>query len=144
MTDSPPHDTCTQLQPWKAESAALEEDTSDDTLAVWMPPGTCEDTVAISLDKAWMGRLVGMAVRQHGLTALSNWISTLGGAYAALGDDSRTHAEGAERMAIQQFHVARKLDDAALAARCLVFVALSLIQRGACTCCVSLWVQCGG
>ena len=61
---------------------------------------------------------------------MTNWLSTLGGAHAALGQYSAEHAINAERMARRQYHVAMLLGDRALAARCIVFMASALIQQG--------------
>jgi hypothetical protein len=80
---------------------------------------------------AILGQLCNPQVHtQRRLSEISLWISTLGGAYSALGDASLERAAEAERLAIRQYRVARALGDPGLAARCQLFVAWSWMQRG--------------
>lgn len=58
------------------------------------------------------------------------WLSTLGGAWSALGEYSRAAVDRAAETSLRQLALAERMGDAVLAARCRVFVALALIQYG--------------
>jgi hypothetical protein len=68
--------------------------------------------------------------RAMALTQLSLWLTTIGGAYSALGMQSVTAACSAERNAWHQVAVARAIGDRSLEARCLLHVAFSALQQG--------------
>ena len=79
----------------------------------------------------WSDITMAALQRHIRLGTISLWISTLGGAYSALGDHSPLHAAEAELLAIKQYRVAIALGDPSLAGRCKLFVAWSYSQRGA-------------
>lgn len=59
-----------------------------------------------------------------------SWLSTLGGAFSALGDYFENAAKMAGRISLRQFTLAMRLNDPNIEARCRLFMALSLIQQG--------------
>uniref|UniRef100_A0A182J4F0 Uncharacterized protein n=1 Tax=Anopheles atroparvus TaxID=41427 RepID=A0A182J4F0_ANOAO len=63
------------------------------------------------------------------LTELMAWLSTLGGAFSALGDYQQACAETAGKISIHQMKLAFRLGDPALVARCQLYLAISLIQK---------------
>jgi len=77
----------------------------------------------------WGDKILGLAERHKVLTVSSLMLSTLGGAYSALGDVSIARSLQAEALAHYQYRVAMSLGDAGLAKRCQFFVAWSIIQR---------------
>lgn len=82
------------------------------------------------LDYKWSEKLMQMvAERQESEHAMS-WLSTLGGAFSALGEEFEHCAEMAGKISVKQFELAMRLDDPLLVARCKLYAALSLIQRG--------------
>ncbi|XP_015773529.1 PREDICTED: uncharacterized protein F58A4.6-like [Acropora digitifera] len=64
------------------------------------------------------------------LQGVMAWLSTLGGAYSAMGEYINSYSEKAGQISYQQLLVAIRLGNPILAAQCKVFAALSLIQRG--------------
>lgn len=84
---------------------------------------------ALGPARTWGLRLARMLHRDRELRALSLWISTLGGAYSALGDNNLMFAEEAEALANRQRRVALALDDPGLARTCEIFVAFAAIQQ---------------
>lgn len=82
------------------------------------------------MDKSWnikIGRLVAEQVELENAMA---WLSTLGGAYSALGDNSVKFAEAASQVSVQQLKLALRIGDPATLCRCRIYVAMSLLQRG--------------
>lgn len=59
-----------------------------------------------------------------------SWLSTLGGAFSALGDYYSGCAEIAGKISFRQLHLALRLGDANIVSRCRLYFSLSLIQRG--------------
>ncbi|KAF9796668.1 hypothetical protein SFRURICE_010639 [Spodoptera frugiperda] len=59
-----------------------------------------------------------------------SWLSTLGGAYSALGDYFDHCAEEAGRISLRQYKLSRMLGDEGLAARSRLYSALSQAQKG--------------
>lgn len=58
-----------------------------------------------------------------------SWLSTLGGAFSALGDYSINFAEIAGKISLNQLYLAFRLGDPTVISRCRLFFSLSLIQR---------------
>ena len=77
----------------------------------------------------WGDKVLALAERHKVLTVTSLMLSTLGGAYSALGDISIARSLQAEVLAHYQYRVAIGLGDVGLAKRCQFFVAWSVIQR---------------
>lgn len=61
---------------------------------------------------------------------MMSWLSTLGGAFSALGDYFEDRAEIARKISIQQMKLAFRLEDPGLIARCLLYFSIALIQKG--------------
>jgi len=59
-----------------------------------------------------------------------SWLSTLGGAFSALGDLSSSWAEEAGHVSLTQLRIAIKLEDPGIRSRCRIYAAISLLQRG--------------
>ncbi|KAH1011760.1 hypothetical protein HUJ04_001057 [Dendroctonus ponderosae] len=58
-----------------------------------------------------------------------SWLSTLGGAFSALGDYFENCAETAGRISMQQLMLAARIGDPNVQARCRLYFSLSLIQK---------------
>lgn len=58
-----------------------------------------------------------------------SWLSTLGGAFSALGDYFEDRAEIAGKISIHQMRLALRLGDPTLISRCKLFFSISLMQR---------------
>ncbi|OXA52968.1 uncharacterized protein LOC110851199 [Folsomia candida] len=71
-----------------------------------------------------------VSVRCELETALS-WLSTLGGAFSALGDLSINYAQEAAEVSYKQMKIAWRMRDPLIEARCRLYIAISLLQRGA-------------
>lgn len=59
-----------------------------------------------------------------------SWLSTLGGAFSALGDNQIHCAVVAGRISVQQFRIAMELGDEITVIRCILYYGMSLVQRG--------------
>ncbi|KAG5897845.1 hypothetical protein JTB14_011843 [Gonioctena quinquepunctata] len=58
-----------------------------------------------------------------------SWLSTLGGAFSALGDYFPNCAHTAGKISFHQLNLAHRLGDPNIAARCRLYSSLSLIQQ---------------
>jgi len=84
----------------------------------------------VMFDYAWIGRMERLANERLELENLMAWLSTLGGAYSALGDDYIQCAETAGKISMHQLKIAIKLCDPITSAKCKVYFAISLLQQG--------------
>ncbi|XP_075219505.1 uncharacterized protein F58A4.6 isoform X2 [Lycorma delicatula] len=75
-------------------------------------------------------RLETMCLERRELDHAMSWLSTLGGAFSALGEKYEHFAYMAGRTSVEQFRLAIRLGDDLIVARCKLYYALSLIQRG--------------
>ncbi|KAF3427383.1 hypothetical protein E2986_09426 [Frieseomelitta varia] len=97
-------------------------------------------------------RITQMAIERREVDHTMSWLSTLGGAFSALGEEFQhcisclndlyynvssafkcsfsTQAEMAGKISIKQFELALRVRDPFLIARCKLYTALSLIQQG--------------
>ncbi|KAJ4448967.1 hypothetical protein ANN_00359 [Periplaneta americana] len=82
------------------------------------------------IDFAWNERVERLAIERRELDNAMSWLSTLGGAFSALGEEFKHCAEIAGRISVQQFTIAMRLGDPNTVARCKLYLALSLVQRG--------------
>ncbi|XP_033747503.1 uncharacterized protein LOC117332631 [Pecten maximus] len=82
------------------------------------------------IDYAWNYRMGSQMMRRVILDDAMNWLSTLGGGYSSLGDYFQHHAEEAGRISLQQLKLAERMGDPVMSARCKIFFAQSLMQRG--------------
>lgn len=82
------------------------------------------------MDIAWSNRMQMLIEERVELENVMAWLSTLGGAFSALGDSFRHCAEVAGKISGQQMKIALKLGDPITASKCLVYYAISLVQQG--------------
>ncbi|CAL7950269.1 unnamed protein product [Xylocopa violacea] len=82
------------------------------------------------LDYMWNEKMIQMAMERREIDHAMSWLSTLGGAFSALGDEFHHCAEMAGKISLKQFKLALRLGDPLLVARCKLYAALSLIQQG--------------
>jgi hypothetical protein len=82
------------------------------------------------IDFAWSERLERLVMERRELENAMSWLSTLGGAFSALGEEIVHCAEIAGRISVQQFRIALRLGDPMTVARCKLYLALSLVQTG--------------
>ncbi|XP_051153438.1 uncharacterized protein F58A4.6 isoform X2 [Leptopilina boulardi] len=82
------------------------------------------------IDYAWNERITQMTAEKREIEHAMSWLSTLGGAFSALGEEIPYCAEVAGKISLKQFKLAYRLGDPLLVARCKLYAALSLIQRG--------------
>ncbi|XP_046418092.1 uncharacterized protein F58A4.6 isoform X1 [Neodiprion fabricii] len=82
------------------------------------------------LDYKWNERITQMALERRELDHAMSWLSTLGGGFSALGETFEHCAEMAGKISVRQLQLALRLGDALLVARCKLWAALSLLQRG--------------
>lgn len=81
------------------------------------------------LDYNWSNRMTQMVLERREVEHAMSWLSTLGGAFSALGEEFQHCAEMAGKISMKQFKLALRLGDPLLVARCKLYAALSLIQR---------------
>ncbi|KFB40814.1 AGAP001342-PA-like protein [Anopheles sinensis] len=74
-------------------------------------------------------RAIRMLWELRELTELMAWLSTLGGAFSALGDYQHACADTAGKISIHQMKLAFRLGDPSLVARCQLYLAISLTQK---------------
>ncbi|XP_012269774.2 uncharacterized protein F58A4.6 [Athalia rosae] len=82
------------------------------------------------LSYKWNERVTQMVLERRELDHAMSWLSTLGGAFSALGDTFEHCAEMAGKISIRQLQLALRIGDPLLVARCKLWAALSLLQRG--------------
>ncbi|EZA60369.1 hypothetical protein DMN91_011294 [Ooceraea biroi] len=82
------------------------------------------------LDPKWSERLMHIILERKEADEAMCWLSTMGGAFSALGEDFEHCAIMAGKISKKQFELALILDNPILVARCNLYCALSLIQRG--------------
>ncbi|XP_062553883.1 uncharacterized protein F58A4.6 [Armigeres subalbatus] len=81
------------------------------------------------MDYAWGERANQMMWERIELDEMMSWLSTLGGAFSALGDYKLTCADTAGRISVQQMKLAIRLGEPSVIARCRLYMAIALIQR---------------
>ncbi|XP_074640257.1 uncharacterized protein LOC141898314 [Tubulanus polymorphus] len=84
----------------------------------------------IIIDFKWYMRVAELISKRVTLEECMAWLSTLGGGYSSMGDHSECHAETAGRISLRQFHIAIEMADPIMQCKCVLFMALSLMQRG--------------
>lgn len=89
-----------------------------------------ETCLCLEPDLSWSKRLLVVLVEFMQMQDAMAWLSTLGGAYSAMGEHIYRYSEKAGQISQQQLLVAMRLGNPILAAQCKVFAALSLIQQG--------------
>ncbi|XP_019537324.3 uncharacterized protein F58A4.6 [Aedes albopictus] len=81
------------------------------------------------LDYAWGERANRMMWERIELDEMMSWLSTLGGAFSALGDYKLACADTAGRISVQQMRLAIRLGEPSVIARCRLYMAIALIQK---------------
>ncbi|XP_011631978.1 uncharacterized protein LOC105423768 [Pogonomyrmex barbatus] len=82
------------------------------------------------LDYKWNEKLMQIVIERQEADHAMSWLSTLGGAFSALGEEFEHCAKMAGQISVKQFELALRLDNPLLVARCKLYAALSLIQCG--------------
>jgi len=82
------------------------------------------------IDYKWNKKLEVLINERCELENAMAWLSTLGGAFSALGDYFNDFAEKACLISVQQFRIALRLGDPITICQCKIYFAMSLIQRG--------------
>lgn len=82
------------------------------------------------LDYKWNNSITQMVLERREVDHAMSWLSTLGGAFSALGDAYQHCAEMAGKISVKQLQLAMRLGDPRLVARCQLYAVLSLIQQG--------------
>lgn len=87
--------------------------------------------VEINNSRVFRGELVRTLIwEQLEIDHMMSWLSTLGGAFSALGDYFSTSAEIAGKISFHQMKLAMRLADPFLLSRCFLYFSISLIQKG--------------
>ncbi|GFY49374.1 uncharacterized protein TNIN_398401 [Trichonephila inaurata madagascariensis] len=82
------------------------------------------------VDYKWNDRIKILVHERCELENAMAWLSTLGGAFSALGDYFTDCAEKAGLISLQQFSLALRLGDPLTICRCKIYLAMSMLQRG--------------
>lgn len=82
------------------------------------------------IDYSWNERTIYLAWERVELDHALSWLSTLGGAFSALGDYFENCALMAGKISFHQMKLAMRLGDPTVASRCRLYFSLSLIQQG--------------
>lgn len=82
------------------------------------------------IDFKWCDRMQCLVTKRMMLGDALNWLSTLGGAYSALGDYYQHHAVQAGEISMRQMRLAMEVGDQPTVIRCHLYFGLSLMQRG--------------
>nr|XP_034828099.1 uncharacterized protein F58A4.6 [Maniola hyperantus] len=82
------------------------------------------------IDYAWNTRMLQLVWSRVEIENAFSWLSTLGGAYSALGDYFEHCAEEAGRISVRQYKLSKMLGDDSLAARSRLYSALAFAQKG--------------
>lgn len=78
----------------------------------------------------YRGEIVRLLVWEElEIDQMMSWLSTLGGAFSALGDYFSTSAEIAGKISFHQMKLAIRLDNPFLLSRCFLYLSISLIQK---------------
>uniref|UniRef100_A0A023G860 Uncharacterized protein n=1 Tax=Amblyomma triste TaxID=251400 RepID=A0A023G860_AMBTT len=106
----------------------------------WMSPlkgNSVEVTVVVKLvpskpviDMTWEAKVGHLVLQQLELENTMAWLSTLGGAFSALGDYDFRFAEAACQVSVKQLKLALLIGDPVTVCRCHIYLAMSLLQRG--------------
>ncbi|CAG9768060.1 unnamed protein product [Ceutorhynchus assimilis] len=81
------------------------------------------------IDYNWNDRLNELVRERCEVDHALSWLSTLGGAFSALGDYFENCAETAGKISFHQLKLAMRIDDPNIQSRCRLYLSLSLIQK---------------
>ncbi|XP_054280530.1 uncharacterized protein LOC128998431 [Macrosteles quadrilineatus] len=84
------------------------------------------------LDLKWASMACHTIHELRQLQYAMSWLSTLGGAFSALGEEQEKCAKAAGVISVEQLRIALKLGDQIIISQCKLYFSLSLIQRGYC------------
>ncbi|XP_068238814.1 uncharacterized protein F58A4.6 [Palaemon carinicauda] len=87
------------------------------------------DNLPQIIDYEWNGRMTRSAIERLHLDTAMSWLSTLGGACSALGDNDVEFAEKAGQISFQQMDLALRIGDPAMVSRCRLYLSISFIQQ---------------
>lgn len=88
------------------------------------------DGLKVEILNHFRGEIVRILIwEQLEIDHMMSWLSTLGGAFSALGDYFENSADIAGKISIQQMKLAFRLGDPGIIARCLLYLSISLIQK---------------
>ncbi|OQR68520.1 hypothetical protein BIW11_12857 [Tropilaelaps mercedesae] len=96
----------------------------------------CELTIVVcatprfSVHLAWYRRILRLINEFIHVYEVMAWLSTLGGAYSAMGDYCDRAKVVAKQISAKQLRLAARLGDPTLVSRCWIFLAMSAIQHG--------------
>ncbi|XP_026494498.1 uncharacterized protein LOC113399565 [Vanessa tameamea] len=82
------------------------------------------------IDYAWNERMLQLIWTRVEVENAFSWLSTLGGAYSALGDYFEHCAEEAGKISMRQYALSKMLGDDGLAARSRLYSAIAFAQKG--------------
>ncbi|XP_072934234.1 uncharacterized protein F58A4.6 [Epargyreus clarus] len=82
------------------------------------------------IDYSWNDKMLHLVWSRVEIENAFSWLSTLGGAYSALGDYFEHCAEEAGRISVRQYKLSQMLGDESLAARSKLYSALAYAQKG--------------
>ncbi|GJQ78150.1 hypothetical protein Trydic_g2482 [Trypoxylus dichotomus] len=88
-----------------------------------------EDTNNQIIDHKWNERISYLIRERCEVEHALSWLSTLGGAFSALGDYFENFALVAGKISYHQLVLAIRMGDPTIASRCKLYFSLSLIQR---------------
>uniref|UniRef100_A0A1I8A3D8 FAT domain-containing protein n=1 Tax=Steinernema glaseri TaxID=37863 RepID=A0A1I8A3D8_9BILA len=82
------------------------------------------------LDYCWEVRVLGYVQKMLEKEKLMWNLSTLGGAFSAMGDYFHSFADKAQQVSLEQLRIAKDLGDPVITARCRLYIAHALAQKG--------------
>jgi len=83
-----------------------------------------------SVHLSWYRRILRLINEFIHLYEAMAWLSTLGGAYSAMGDYGEQYAEVAKKISMKQLRLAMTSGDLTHVSRCWIFIAMSAMQHG--------------
>ncbi|XP_058450322.1 uncharacterized protein F58A4.6 [Malaya genurostris] len=108
----------------KIANAVFNYNKAHQNLAIKIQPPLREP-----IDYKWGERANRMLWERIELDEMMSWLSTLGGAFSALGDYYLACADVAGRISIQQMKLAMRLGEPSLITRCRLFMAIAMTQK---------------
>ncbi|XP_030755089.1 uncharacterized protein F58A4.6 [Sitophilus oryzae] len=88
-----------------------------------------QETKRDLIDYRWNEHVCFLIREKCELDHALSWLSTLGGAFSALGDYFEKCADTAGKISVNQLKLAIRLGDPNIASRCRLYLSLSLIQK---------------
>ncbi|KAG1673493.1 hypothetical protein GQR58_015576 [Nymphon striatum] len=82
------------------------------------------------IDKEWNRIISYQLWSKIELENAMSWLSTLGGAFSALGNQEISFAKNAAEISMKQYKIAISLGNPILVSKCKIYMAMSMIQKG--------------